>query len=129
MHGNETMTPFKNTINGRLNANTSKWWERPKKQDSHSDQVHHLLEILEQGLVILQNSWILKPFTFGVKQRQTYVNIVNMLITALMTFALLDELFLWIRYRQLRQEAREAAERLIEVFEAQNNEHLYRTVL
>ena len=35
---------------------------------------------------------------------------VNMLITALMTFALLDELCLWIRYRQLRQEAREAAE-------------------
>ena len=57
------------------------------------------------------------------------MNIVNMLITALMTFALLDELFLWIRYRQLRQEAREAAERLIEVFEAQNNEHLYSTVL
>ena len=44
------------------------------------------------------------------------MNMVNMLITALMTFALLDKLFLWIRYRQLRQEAREAAERLIEVF-------------
>ena len=52
-----------------------------------------------------------------------------MLITALMTIALLDELFLWIRYRQLRQGAREAAERLVEVFEAQNNEHLYSTVL
>ena len=39
------------------------------------------------------------------------MNIVNMLIMALMTFALLDELFLWIRYRQLRQETREAAER------------------
>ena len=51
-----------------------------------------------------------------------------MLITTLMTIALLS-LFLWIRYRQLRQEAREAAERLIEVFEAQNNEHLYSTVL
>ena len=36
------------------------------------------------------------------------MNIVNMLNTALMTIALLDELFLWIRYRQLRQEAREA---------------------
>ena len=43
------------------------------------------------------------------------MNIVNMLNMALMTFALLDELFLWIRYRQLRQEARGAAERLIEV--------------
>ena len=41
------------TINGRLNANTSKWWEHHKKQDSHSDQVHHLLESLEQGIVIL----------------------------------------------------------------------------
>ena len=57
------------------------------------------------------------------------MNIVNILNTALMTFALLDELFLWIRYRQLRQEARGAAERLIEVFESQNNEHLYSTVL
>ena len=57
------------------------------------------------------------------------MTIVNMLFTALMTIALLDELFLGIRYRQLRQEAREAAERLIEVFEAQNNEHLYSTVL
>ena len=34
------------------------------------------------------------------------MNSVNMLITALMTIALLDELFLWIRYRQLRQGAR-----------------------
>ena len=108
MHGNETMTPLKNTINDRLNANTSKWWERHKKQESHSDQVHHLLESVEQGLRIVCNRWILKPFTFGVKQRRTYVNIVNMLITALMTIALLDELFLWIRYHQLRQEAREA---------------------
>ena len=57
------------------------------------------------------------------------MNIVNMLITALMTIALLDELFLWIRYRQLRQEAREAAVRLIKVFEAQNNLLLYSTVL
>ena len=57
------------------------------------------------------------------------MNIVNVFITALMTFALLDELFLWTRYRQLHQEAREAAERLIEVFEAQNNEHLFSTVL
>ena len=53
MHSNETMTLLKNTINGRLNANTSKWWERLKKQDSHSDQVHHLLESLEQDIVIL----------------------------------------------------------------------------
>ena len=44
------------------------------------------------------------------------MNIVNMLITGLMTIALLDELFLWIQYRQLHQEAREAAERLIEMF-------------
>ena len=57
------------------------------------------------------------------------MNIVNMLITTLMTFALLDELFLWIRYRQLHQEAREAGERLIEVFETQNSEHLYSTVM
>ena len=57
------------------------------------------------------------------------MNMVIMLITANMTIALLDELFLWIRYRQIRQEAREAAERLIEVFETQNNEHLYSTVL
>ena len=31
------------------------------------------------------------------------MNIVNVLITALMTSALLDELFLWTRYRQLRK--------------------------
>ena len=44
---------IKEHFNGRLNANTSKWWERPKKQDSHTDQAHHLLESLEQGQVIL----------------------------------------------------------------------------
>ena len=36
-----------------------------------------------------------------------------------MTIALLDELLFWMRCRQLRREAREAAERLIEVFESQ----------
>ena len=34
-----------------------------------------------------------------------------------MSKALLDELLLWMRCRQLRREAREAAERLIEVLE------------
>ena len=34
-----------------------------------------------------------------------------------MSIALLDELLFWISCRQLRREAREAAERLIEVLE------------
>ena len=34
-----------------------------------------------------------------------------------MTIALLDGLLFWMRCRQLRREAREAAERLIEEFE------------
>lgn len=46
-----------------------------------------------------------------------------------MTLAVLDELLFWMRCRQLRREAREAAERLIEVFERQENEHLYSVVL
>ena len=57
------------------------------------------------------------------------MNIVIMLAMTLMTIALLDDLLLWMRYLQLCQEATEAAERLIEVFEAHNNEHLYSTVL
>ena len=57
------------------------------------------------------------------------MNIVIMLAMTMMTIALLDDLLLWMRYHQLRQEAREAVERLIEVFEAQNNEHLFSTVL
>ena len=52
-----------------------------------------------------------------------------MLAMKMMTISLLDDLLLWMRYRQLCQEAREAGERLIEVFEAHNNEHLYSTVL
>lgn len=40
-----------------------------------------------------------------------------------------DELCWWFRCRQLRREAREAAERLIEVFERQDNEHLYSVIL
>ena len=36
------MTPLKNTINGHLNASTSKWWEhlRRSHQDIRLDQVH-----------------------------------------------------------------------------------------
>ena len=41
----------------------------------------------------------------------------------------LDELLLWMRCRHLRREATEALNRLIEVLETQNNEHLYSTVL
>ena len=39
-----------------------------------------------------------------------------------MSVALLDELFFWMRCRQLRHEAREAAERLIEVPEDSQQE-------
>ena len=35
----------------------------------------------------------------------------------MIAIALLDELLLWLRCRQLQREAREAAERFIEVFE------------
>ena len=57
------------------------------------------------------------------------MNIVSMLITTLMTFAVLDELLLWMRCRQLCREAREAMDRLMEVIETPNNEHLYSTLL
>ena len=52
-----------------------------------------------------------------------------MLITTLMAIVVLDELLFWMRCRQLRREAREAMDRLMEVLETQNNEHLYSTVL
>ena len=57
------------------------------------------------------------------------MNIVNMWALTVITFAILDELLLWMRCRQLRREAREAMNRLIEVLETQHNEHLYSTVL
>ena len=47
----------------------------------------------------------------------------------MITVVILDELLLWRRCRQLRREAREAMNRLIEVLETQNNEYLYSTVL
>ena len=47
----------------------------------------------------------------------------------MITIAILDEVLLWIRCRQLRWESREAMNRLIEVPETQNNEHLYSTIL
>ena len=47
----------------------------------------------------------------------------------MITIAILDELLLWMRCHQLRREAREAMNRLIEVLETQHNEHLYSTVL
>ena len=46
-----------------------------------------------------------------------------------MTLAMFDELCFWMRCRQLQREAREAAEHLIEVFERQENEHLFSVVL
>ena len=55
--------------------------------------------------------------------------VYNMWIITMITIAILDELLLWMRCRQLRQEAREAMNRLIEVLETQHNEHLYSTVL
>ena len=57
------------------------------------------------------------------------MNMVNMWIITMITIAILDELLLWMRCRQLRQEAREAMNRLIEVLETQHNEHLYSAVL
>ena len=63
------------------------------------------------------------------KQRQTFVNIVIMWVMTMITIVILDELLLWVRCRQLRREAREAMNRLIEVLETQNNEHLYSTIL
>ena len=47
----------------------------------------------------------------------------------MITIVILDELLLWMRCRQLSREAREAMNRLIEVLETQNNEHLYSTIL
>ena len=47
----------------------------------------------------------------------------------MITIVILDELWLWMRCRQLRLEAREAMNRLIEVLETQNYEHLYNTIL
>ena len=57
------------------------------------------------------------------------MNIVNMWVMTLITIAILDELLLWVRCRQSKREAREAMNRLIEVLETQNNEHLYSMVL
>ena len=68
--GKETMTLLKNTINGRLNVNTSKWWEHPchKNRDSQDlDRLHPLLEALDWGPVIWWNLWTQKHFTFGEK--------------------------------------------------------------
>ena len=57
------------------------------------------------------------------------VKIVNMITITFMTIAVLDELLLWMRCRQLCREAREAVERLNEVYEAPTIEHLYSNVL
>ena len=57
------------------------------------------------------------------------MNIVNMWVMTMITITILDELLLWMRCHQLRREAREAMNRLIEVLETQHNEHLYSTVL
>ena len=52
-----------------------------------------------------------------------------MWVTTMITIVILDELLLGMRCRQLSWEAREAMNRLIEVLETQNNEHLYSTIL
>ena len=57
------------------------------------------------------------------------MNIVNMIVITFMTIAVLDELLLWMRCRQLCRQAREALERLNEVHEAPTIEHLYSNVL
>ena len=57
------------------------------------------------------------------------MNIVNMIVITFMTIAVLDDLLLWMRCRQLCREAREALERLNEVHEAPTIEHLYSNVL
>ena len=57
------------------------------------------------------------------------MNIVNMWVMTMISIVIFDDLLLWMRCRQLRREAREAMNRLIEVLETQNNEHLYSTVL
>ena len=50
-----------------------------------------------------------------------------MVAITFMFIALLDELLFWMRCPQLRREAREAAERLIEVLEEsqQESRHVY----
>ena len=57
------------------------------------------------------------------------VNVVNKIVITFMTIAVLDELLLWMRCRQLCREAREALERLNELHEAPTIEHLYSNVL
>ena len=57
------------------------------------------------------------------------MNIVNMWGMRMITIAILDELLLWMRCHQLRWEAREVMNRLIEVLETQNNEHFYSMLL
>ena len=52
-----------------------------------------------------------------------------MITITFMTIAVLDELLLWMSCRQLCREAREAVERLNEVYEAPTIEHLYSNVL
>ena len=47
-----------------------------------------------------------------------------MWVMAMINIVILDELLLWMRCRQLRREAREAMNRLIEVLETQHNEYL-----
>ena len=47
----------------------------------------------------------------------------------MITFVILDEVLFWLRCRQLRREAREAMNRLIEVLETEKNKHLYSTIL
>ena len=47
----------------------------------------------------------------------------------MITIVILDEVLLRMRCCQLRWEAREAMNRLIEVLETQNNEHLYSMIL
>ena len=50
-----------------------------------------------------------------------------MVAITFMSIALLDELLFWMRCRQLRHEARESAERLIELLEDSEREsrHVY----
>ena len=70
-----------------------------------------------------------KRHTFIEKTEMHFVNLVNMWVMTMITIVILDELLLWMRCCQLRREAREAMNRLIEVLETQNNEHLYSTIL
>ena len=52
-----------------------------------------------------------------------------MWVMTVIAIVILGELLLWMRCRQLRPEAREVMNRLIEMLETQNNEDLYSTVL